>query len=160
MTGRTRPAEPPPDASRMRVAVVAAAFHDRIALSLVEGARSLLLAAGLPESSLEVRWVPGAFELPLACRGLAETGRFDAVVALGCVIRGETPHFDFVAGEAARGIMRSMLDTGVPIAFGVLTTEDRAQAWERAGGCLGNKGADSARAAVEMAALLSDVRGK
>lgn len=154
MAGRTTPPEPA-GASGLRLAVVASEFHRAISDVLVAGARDWLRAAG---AAPEIHWVPGAFELPLACRALARSGRYDALVALGCVIRGATPHFEFVAGECARGIMSVMLETGVPVAFGVLTTEDEVQARERAGGGLGNKGADAAASAVTMAALLSRMR--
>jgi 6,7-dimethyl-8-ribityllumazine synthase len=137
----------------LRVAVVVAQFHEDITKRLLEGARDGLADCGVREGNVEVHSVPGAFELPLACKRLAESGRVDGVVALGCVIRGETPHFDYVAGESARGLMDVMLATGVPIAFGVLTTDDMAQAEARAGG-ESNKGYDAAQTAVEMAKLV------
>jgi 6,7-dimethyl-8-ribityllumazine synthase len=158
VTGRMPAPREPLDASPFRFAIVVAAFNQDVTGPLLEGALSAFAEAGAPDGSVAVHHVPGAFELPLACRTLAETKRFDAVVALGCVIRGDTPHFDYVAGEAARGIMAASLETGVPIAFGVLTTDDRAQADARAGGEHGNKGADSARVAIEMAALLRGLR--
>lgn len=98
--------------------------------------------------------MPGSFEIPLACMALAEAGRVDAIVALGCVVRGETAHFDYVAGEASRGLMDVMLETGIPVGFGILTTEDEAQALARSGGEVGNKGEDAAASAVRMASLL------
>jgi 6,7-dimethyl-8-ribityllumazine synthase len=152
LAGRTTPPDRPLDASGLRFAIVAARFHQDITSKLVNGAQECFDkydAADVP-----VEWVPGAFELPLAARAFAEGTPVDAVVALGCVIRGETPHFEFVSGEAASGIMTAMLETGIPISFGVLTTEDRAQAEARAGGEQGNKGWDAAEAAIEMAMLL------
>ncbi len=143
------------DARHLRVAVVASRFNRTITKALLEGALDLLRRHGAPEDDLSVTWVPGAFELPLAARRLASSGEVDAVVCVGAVIRGDTPHFDFVAQGAAAGIGRAALDTGIPIAFGVLTTDDTEQAAERAGGKLGNKGAEAAAVAVEMANLLA-----
>ncbi|MFA5889397.1 MAG: 6,7-dimethyl-8-ribityllumazine synthase [Actinomycetota bacterium] len=142
------------DASGLRVAIVAARFHTEITQRLVLGARECLAELGATDVTLD--WVPGAFELPLASRLRIEAGA-DAIVALGCVVRGETPHFEFVAREAARGIMIASLETGVPVAFGVLTTEDMPQAEARAGGDQGNKGRDAAATAVEMALLARNV---
>jgi 6,7-dimethyl-8-ribityllumazine synthase len=138
------------DASGLRIAVVAARFNGTITEKLVDGARACLIDHGAQDEPAV--WVPGAFELPLASAGLAHD--HDAVVALGCVIRGETPHFDFVAAECARGLMTVMLQTAVPVAFGVLTTEDEAQARARAGGAVGNKGYDATLTAIEMALLM------
>ena len=149
MAGRTTPPEVPLDATGLRFAIVAARFHQDITTKLVDGAVECFEKYGAP--AVPVEWVPGAFELPIAARTLAEGTPVDAVVALGCVIRGETPHFEFVSSEAASGIMMAMLETGIPISFGVLTTEDRAQAEARAGGDFGNKGWDAAEAAIEMA---------
>src|SRR5262249_43956326 len=115
-------------------------------------------AAGVAAGRVHVTWVPGAFELPLAARTAAATGRYAAVVCLGAVVRGETAHFEYVAGEAARGIMDAGLQTGVPILFGVLTTDTIDQAMDRAGGSHGNKGWDAARAALEMVKVLDDLR--
>jgi 6,7-dimethyl-8-ribityllumazine synthase len=120
----------------------------------VRGAVDALIAHGADPALLELVRVPGAYDLPPVARRIAESGRCDAIVALGAVIRGETAHFDYVAGECAAGLARVAGDTGVPVAFGVLTTEDEAQALERAGGSEGNKGADAALAAVELATLL------
>jgi 6,7-dimethyl-8-ribityllumazine synthase len=145
------------DGSALRVAVVVAQFHEDITARLLEGARDGLRDCRVSKDNVEVQWVPGAFELPLACKRLAESRNFQAIVALGCVIRGETPHFDYVAGESARGIMDAMLATGVPMAFGVLTTDDVAQAQARAGG-ESNKGYDAAQTAVEMALFVERLR--
>jgi 6,7-dimethyl-8-ribityllumazine synthase len=136
-----------------RFAVVAARFNERITKRLLSGALRALSSAGLPDEAVEVHWVPGSFELPQAADCLARTGRYDAVVCVGCVIKGETPHFDFVAGQAAAGIQRVALDTGVPTTFGVITALTEEQAWARAGGAVGNRGQEAAEAAVEMAEL-------
>jgi 6,7-dimethyl-8-ribityllumazine synthase len=138
-----------------RVAIVAARFNDLIVASLVKGASAAWLERGGGADDLSVIRVPGAFELPLAARKLAASGRYDAVVALGCVIRGDTPHFEYVAGAAARGLQQVGLETGVPVAFGVLTVDTLEQALERAATGAGNKGGEAMDTALEMAALLS-----
>ncbi|MFL6242091.1 MAG: 6,7-dimethyl-8-ribityllumazine synthase [Acidimicrobiia bacterium] len=143
-----------PDATGMRLAIVAGRFNDDITKLLLEGAQYELADHGLEPESVPVVWVPGAFEIPLVAKQLVESGELDAVICLGAVIRGDTPHFDFVAGECASGISHVALDTGVPIAFGVLTTDDVDQALARAGGTEGNKGAEAAATAVEMVDLL------
>ena len=142
------------DASGMRLAIVAGRFNDDVTKLLLEGARDELADRGLEPDSVQVVWVPGAFEVPLAAKRLAESGELDAVICLGAVIRGDTPHFEYVADACASGISRVALDTGVPIAFGVLTTDDREQAFARTGGTEGNKGAEAAATAVEMVDLL------
>jgi len=147
------------DGSGLRVAVVTARWNDFICSKLEEGALEALLAAGVAEADVETFKVPGAFELPLGARAAADTGRFDAIVCLGAVIRGETPHFDFVAGEAARGIMDVSLKSGIPIGFGVITADNEEQARDRAGGPAGNKGAEAAEAALEMALLRKSMLG-
>ena len=134
---RDRP-EPLPPLGRF--AVVAARFNEEITKRLVSGAVRVLIAAGVPEPSVEVHWVPGSFELPQAAAHLARTRRYAGIVCVGCVIKGATPHFDFVAGQAAAGIQRVGLDTGVPAAFGVITALTEAQSWERAGGEVGHRG--------------------
>ena len=139
-----------------RVAIVAARFNDFIVASLLKGATAAWTAHGGAADDLAVIRVPGAFELPLAAKKLAASGRYDALVALGCVIRGDTPHFEYVAGECARGLQQAGLDTGVPIAFGVLTVETLEQARERATGA-GNKGAEAMDSALEMASLLKSL---
>jgi len=144
----------------LRIAVVASRFNERITGRLLGGAFSALEAAGVRAADLAVAFVPGAFELPFTARRLAASGRYDAVVCLGAVVRGGTPHFDYVAGEAARGIARASEETGVPVLFGVLTTDNARQALDRSGGRLGNKGADAARAAVEMAHVARELRGR
>jgi 6,7-dimethyl-8-ribityllumazine synthase len=142
------------DASGMRLAVVAARFNGDVTKLLLEGALDELADRGVESDAVQVAWVPGAFEIPLAAKHLAESGELDAVICVGAVIRGDTPHFDYVAGECAAGISRVALDTGIPVAFGVLTTDDLDQALARAGGAEGNKGAEAAATAVEMVALL------
>ena len=141
-------------ATGLRVACVAARFNDFIVEPLLRGAIDALGRHGVAPHQIEVVRVPGAFELPIVARKLALSGRYDAVIALGAVIRGDTPHFDYVAGECAAGLARIALDSGVPIAFGVLTTDTVEQATDRAGGKAGNKGADAALTAIEMATLL------
>ena len=139
-----------PDARGLRFAIVVARFNSAITGKLLAGACDALAQAHADPP--QIFHVPGAFELPLAALKLAESEEdFDAIIALGAVIRGETPHFDFVAGEAARGLMQVSLDTGVPVIFGVLTTDNLEQAEARAGGNAGNKGHDAALAAIEMA---------
>lgn len=137
------------DARGLTFAIVVARFNGTITEKLLEGAREALQKAGA--ANPQVFHVPGAFELPLAAMKLARRGGFSAIIALGAVIRGETPHFDYVASEAARGLQRVALDTGVPVAFGVLTTDTQEQAEARAGGPAGNKGFDAAMTAIEMA---------
>lgn len=137
-----------------RVAIVAARFNDFIVASLLRGATAAWLERGGPAEDLAIARVPGAFELPVAARKLALSGRYDAVVALGCVIRGDTPHFELVAGECARGLQLASLETGVPIIFGVLTVETAEQAIERAAITAGNKGGEAMAAALEMASLM------
>ena len=144
--------------SRRRFVIVAARFNERITERLVEGARRALAAGGVPDSDVELRWVPGSFELPQAASHLAATGAYAAIICVGCVIRGETPHFDFVAGEAAAGIRQVALATGVPTMFGVITALTEEQAWARAGGAVGNRGQEAADAAIEMAEFVAEVR--
>ena len=146
--------EPPlPGAGGYRFALVVSRFNPGVTDRLREGATALLAEAGAAAEDVEVFDVPGAYELPQAALCAAETGRFDAVVCLGCVIRGETPHFEYISSAVAHGIMRASADTGVPIAFGVLTTDTEAQAAARAGEGRDNKGREAAAAAVEMAVL-------
>lgn len=137
-----------------RVAVVAARFNEPVTTRLVDGALAGLAAHGVGPQDVDVAWVPGAFEIPLVARRMASSGRYQGVVCLGAVIRGETAHFDLVAGEAARGIADVARDTGVPVIFEVLAVETLRQAEDRAGGAHGNKGWEAAEAVVEMASLL------
>jgi 6,7-dimethyl-8-ribityllumazine synthase len=141
-----------------RFGIVVARFNELITRRLLEGAVDTLTRHGVRPEDIEVVWVPGSFELPVAAQALAETGRFSAVICLGAVIRGATPHFEYVASQAAAGIGRVALDSRLPVVFGVITAETQEQALERAGGKVGNRGAEAALAALEMADLLSQVR--
>lgn len=143
-----------------RFAVVASRFNDTITDRLVEGATGGLRRHGVAEDAIDVAWAPGAFELPLVAAKLARTGAYDAVITLGAVIRGATGHYDFVAGQAAAGVQRAQMDTGVPIVFGVLTTDTIEQAVERSGTKAGNKGFEAAITAIEMTNLLAEVDSK
>ncbi len=145
------------DAAGLRVAVVASRFNGLVTRHLVDGALACLRRHGADAEAAVVAWVPGAFEVPLVARRLAGSGRFDAVICLGAVIRGATAHFDYVAGQAAAGVARAALDTDVPVIFGILTTDTLEQALERAGGKAGNKGWEAALAAIEMARLLPEL---
>jgi 6,7-dimethyl-8-ribityllumazine synthase len=137
-----------------RVAIAAARFNAELVDELLDGCLERLDELGIAKGRVNVERVPGAFELPLAAKALCSTGRYAAVICLGAVVRGETPHFDFVAGECARGIARVALDEVIPVIFGVLTTNDDEQAWARAGGNHGHVGKQSAEAAVEMINLM------
>jgi 6,7-dimethyl-8-ribityllumazine synthase len=141
-----------------RIGIVVSRFNDLITERLLAGARSCLLDSGIDEADIDVAWVPGAWELPLAAQKLVELRGCDAVVALGCVIRGDTPHFDFVAGAAATGLAGVQERTGVPVAFGVLTTDTMEQALARAGGKAGNKGWEAALAVLEMVDLVARLK--
>ncbi|MGH7504859.1 MAG: 6,7-dimethyl-8-ribityllumazine synthase [Longimicrobiales bacterium] len=141
------------DGAGRRFAIVVSRFNDGVTDRLLAGARACLAENGVQEDGVHVISVPGAWELPIAAKLAAGTGGYDAIIALGCVIRGETPHFDYVAGPAADGLARVALESAVPVTFGVLTTEDTAQALARAGGKLGNKGWDAALTALELADL-------
>jgi 6,7-dimethyl-8-ribityllumazine synthase len=138
-----------------KIAIVAARFNDLIVASLLKGAQGAWLERGGAAHDLTVVRVPGAFELPVVTRRLAASGRYDAVVALGCVIRGDTPHFNYVAGECARGLQLAALESGVPVAFGVLTVDSLEQALERAATTAGNKGGEAMESALEMAAVMA-----
>jgi 6,7-dimethyl-8-ribityllumazine synthase len=140
------------DASGMRVAIVVARFNHDITSELLDGAERILHKQGAAD--VQVLWVPGAFEAPLVAKRLAASGTVDAVICLGAVIRGETAHFEYVAGETAAGITRAALDTGIPVIFGVLTVDDREQARDRLGGKEGHKGEEAAFTAIEMVSLL------
>ncbi|MBV8983859.1 MAG: 6,7-dimethyl-8-ribityllumazine synthase [Acidimicrobiia bacterium] len=138
----------------LRVAIAAGRFNDFITERLLTGAKDGLVRHGVDEASITVAWAPGAFELPLVAQRLASSGEYDAIICLGAVIRGATGHYEHVAGQCAAGIERVQLDTGVPVIFGVLTTENVEQAIERAGTKAGNKGFESAMTAIEMVDLL------
>jgi 6,7-dimethyl-8-ribityllumazine synthase len=141
-----------------RFAIVASRFHEDITRRLVAGATAALRGHGVAQRDVVVHWVPGAFELAQAAQWLAERGGVDGVVCVGCVIRGETPHFEYVARESARGVAEVARRTGVPTTFGVITADTRQQATARAGGPVGNRGAEAALAALEMAELLAALR--
>ena len=141
------------NAEGFRFAIVASRWNDFLTSKLIDGAVDALESAGAAEGDVEIFMVPGAFELPLAALKAAQSGRFDAVVAIGVVVRGETPHFDYVAGEAAKGVSHASLETGVPVMFGVVTTDTVEQAINRSGLKAGNKGYEAAMAAVEVANL-------
>ena len=138
----------------LRFGFIAARFNDFVVEPLIRGALDALRRHGATDKQIEIVRVPGAFDIPIVARKLALSRRFDALVALGAVVRGQTPHFDYVAGECSSGLARIALESGVPIAFGVLTTDTMEQAVDRAGGKAGNKGADCALVAIEMANLL------
>lgn len=148
------------DARGRRFAIVASSFNELVVGKLVEGALACFRALGISEDDLVVVWVPGAFELPVAAKRLAQAEWYDGVVCLGAVIRGETPHFEYVAGQAARGIQQVALETSLPVTFGVLTTDTIEQALDRAGGKHGNKGWDAAMAAMQMASVLDQLESK
>ena len=144
-------------AKGLRFAIVASRFNEFITTKLLEGALDMLRRHGAPENAVDVVWVPGAFEIPLAAKKLAACGRYDAVICVGAVIRGATSHYDYVCSEVSKGVAQAALSTGVPVIFSVVTTENIEQAVERAGTKAGNKGADGAMAAMEMANLLKKI---
>jgi 6,7-dimethyl-8-ribityllumazine synthase len=141
-----------------RVAIVVSRYNELVTSRLLDGARSCCAEAGLGDEDIDVYWVPGAFELVGAADALAQQGRHACLVALGAVVRGETPHFDFVAGETSRGLGEVVLRRSVPVGFGLLTVDTMAQAQERAGGAAGNKGYEAAEAAIRSADLRSQIR--
>lgn len=145
--------------SGLRIAIVVSRWNDLITKRLLEGARDGLLRHGVAADHIDIAWVPGSFELPLVCHRLAESSRYDAIIALGAVIRGATTHHEHVAAAASSGIAQVSLQTGVPCIFGVITTDNIEQAIERAGTKAGNKGFEAATAAIEMATLLQRLNG-
>lgn len=144
-------------AKNMKIAIVVARFNEFITSKLLSGCVDCLIRHEAADEDLTVAWVPGAFEIPVAAKKLAESGKYDAVICLGAVIRGATPHFDYVCAEASKGIAQVSMQTGVPVAFGVLTTENIQQAVERAGTKAGNKGVDCAMTAMEMVNLFKEM---
>jgi 6,7-dimethyl-8-ribityllumazine synthase len=142
------------DGTGLRIAIIGARFNDHIVTNLRDGALRGLERLGVADSDIMESWVPGAFELPLAAKVLAETGKVDAIICLGTVIKGDTPHFDYVCAEAARGIQDAQLATGIPVMFGVLTVNTEQQAIDRSGPGIDNKGDEAAVGAVEMALLV------
>lgn len=147
-------------AKGLKFAVVVGRFNDFISTRLLEGAMDTLTRSGASEDDVDVVKVPGSFEIPVVAKRLAEKGSYDAIICLGCVIRGATPHFEYVAAEAAKGIARVSLDSGTPVSFGIITADNLEQAIERAGTKSGNKGSDASLTAVEMANLLKTLGGK
>lgn len=141
----------------LRMGIVVGRFNEFISSKLLSGAMDGLLRHGVEEKDIEVAWTPGAFEIPLVAKKMAQTGRYDAVLCLGAVIRGATPHFEYVSSEVAKGVAKVGLDTDVPVIFGVLTTDNIEQAIERAGTKSGNKGFDAAATAIEMANLFENL---
>lgn len=150
LSGRLRPVG--------SVAILVSRYNEAVTARLLEGARACCDAAGIPRDRVDVVWVAGAFELPVAAAAAARTGRYACLVALGAVIRGETPHFEYVAGEAARGLSRVAVEAGLPVGFGLLTVESVGQAMERAGGGAGNKGYEAAAAAIGAADVIAQLR--
>lgn len=144
--------------SSLRVGIICSRFNEFIVTALLGGAKRGLRTCGIGESNIDVAWVPGAYEIPLAARTMALSGRYDALVALGAVIRGDTAHFEYVAGPCADGVAKVQLETGVPIGFAVLTTENVEQAVERSGPAAGNKGEEAAIGAIEMVNVLKLIR--
>ena len=145
------------NAQGKRFALVVSRFNDLATTRLLDGALDCLQRHGAADEDIEVAWVPGAFELPVVAQKMAQTGRFDVVTCLGCIVRSDTPHFDYVAGESSKGIARVGLDTGVPITFGVITADTVDQAVQRAGVKSGNRGWDAGMNAVEMASLMAAI---
>ncbi len=141
------------DGSELRVGIVVSRFNELITEKLLSGAVDTARECGVADEAIDVVWVPGAFELATAARWLADSGNYDAIACVGAVIRGQTPHFDFVAGEAARGVAETARDYDVPVTFGVITSDNLEQAQARAGGTVGNKGREAMLAAIEMATL-------
>lgn len=159
MRGQDLTPAPLADASAFRFAVIVSRFNEAITSSLRDAAIAALKEAGAADANVQLLTVPGAFEIPQAARAAAETGRFEAVVCLGCIIRGETPHFEYIAAAVAHGITAAAGDTGVPMAFGVLTVDTAEQAAARSGPGADNKGREAAAAAIEMAALYKSLSG-
>lgn len=143
--------------SDLKVGIVISRFNELLSSRLLSGATDALTRHGVAEDDIDTAWVPGAFEIPLVAKRMAATGRYDVVLALGVVIRGGTPHFEYVASEVSKGVAKASLDTGVPVMFGVITADTIEQAVERAGTKSGNKGWDAAMAAIEMANLMRSV---
>ena len=145
-------------AEKGRFAIVIGRFNEFIGSKLLSGCIDALKRHGVAEENIEMAWVPGSFEIPLVAKKFAESGKYDAIITLGAVIRGSTPHFDYVASEIAKGVAQVSLSTSVPVIFGVLTTDNIEQAIERAGTKSGNKGADAAKSAIEMVNLLNSIK--
>ena len=142
----------------IRIGIIAARFNELITSKLLGGAMDALKRHGVEESSIDLAWVPGAFEIPLIASKMANTKKYDAIICLGCVIRGSTTHYDYVCSEVSKGVASVSLNSGIPVIFGVLTTENIEQAIERAGTKSGNKGFDSAASAIEMVNLIREIK--
>ena len=147
-------------AEGLKFGIIASRFNEFITNKLLEGAIDALKRHGVKDADIAVAWVPGAFEIPMVAKKMAESGKFDAVICVGAVIRGSTPHFDYVASEVSKGVAQVGMKTGVPAIFGVITTDNIEQAIERAGTKSGNKGWDAALSAIEMANLLQEIGAK
>jgi len=147
-------------AEGLRFSIVVSRFNELVTRRLLHGALDALKRHGAKEEDIDIIWVPGSFEIPLVAHELAKSKSYDAVICLGCIIRGDTPHFEYVASETAKGIAQTALKTGVPTIFGVVTADDLHQALERAGGKQGNRGAEAAVAAIEMANVMRSLRGE
>lgn len=141
----------------LKIGVVASRFNEFITTKLLDGAKDALIRHGVSEDDIDIAWVPGSFEIPLAAQKLIRTNRYDAIVCLGAVIRGATPHFEYIAAEVTKGIAKASLEAGIPVSYGVVTTDTIEQAIERAGTKAGNKGFDAAVNAIEMANLLKGI---
>lgn len=146
------------DATNLKCALVVSRFNDFLTDKLLGGALDCLIRHGAKEEEQSVAWVPGAFEIPYAAQKLLKTGKYDAVICLGCVIRGHTPHFDYIANETSKGIAKLALDNGVPVIYGLITADTLEQAIERAGTKAGNKGWDAAQSAIEMVSLYGEIK--
>lgn len=146
------------DGKKMKVGIVAARFNEFIVSKLIEGARDGLVRHDVPDENIDLCWVPGSFEIPVAAKHMAETGKYDALICLGAVIRGATSHYDYVCAEVSKGIAQVSLNTGLPVMFGVLTTDTIQQAVERAGTKAGNKGYDCALGAIEMVNTIKAIK--
>ncbi len=147
-------------AQGLQFAIAVSRFNSLVTTRLLDGALDALRRHGASEDAITVAWVPGSFELPLVAKQFAQSGRYDSVICLGCILRGDTPHFEYVASETAKGIAQVALDTGVPVVFGVVTADNLEQALERAGGKAGNRGFDAAMTAIEIANLLKTFRAE
>ena len=152
-----KPHEGQLDAQGRKFGIAVSRFNDLVTTRLLDGALDCIKRHGGDDDNIQIAWVPGAFELPLVAKKLAESGNFDAVICLGAIVRSDTPHFDYVAGESAKGIARVGLDSGVPVIFGVVTADTVDQAVQRAGVKAGNRGWDAALNAVEMASLMAEL---
>ncbi|NOY78099.1 MAG: 6,7-dimethyl-8-ribityllumazine synthase [Calditrichaeota bacterium] len=148
------------EATGKKFGFVASRFNELVVRKLVEGATDCIVRHGGAEGDIEIAWVPGSFEIPLAAQKMAASGRYDAVICLGAVIRGATPHFEYIAAEVTKGIAQINLQTGIPTLYGIITSDTLEQALERAGTKMGNKGWDAALSAIEMVNLLSQIEGK